>query len=279
MRVIIVGSGRLAYQCAKVSKDKGFDTNVVEYKIADVSVLEKMCSSGGIDYRCLNKKDLHDYLLDISEKSYVFSLMNTYLFPADVIDNSNLVIVNAHNSILPDHGGRNAEAWEIFDQDEEAAVTWHYVTTDVDGGNIIAQRRFEVEDNWTAIQLLQYQNRLEAEMFEAVLDKCEKGEAVGTKQDKITNKRFHYSYDIPNEGRLDLAWPIDKIYAFLRAMDYGPLKLLGEPFVEIDGKSYVWKKYSAIEEVDSEDCTENVDNDIVIIRNKKMIRLVEASEK
>lgn len=42
---------------------------------------------------------------------------------------------------------------------------------------------------------------------------------------------------------MDLSWNFNKIMAFLHAMDYGPLKMLGEPKVKYKSDTYTWDRY------------------------------------
>lgn len=275
---IIVGSGRLAFQCAVSVRKKGKDVVVLEYKIADVSVLEKMCRSKGIFYSCLNKTEMTEYLSHIKTPTVVFSVMNTYLFPAKVINNKFLEIINAHNSILPKHPGRNAEAWEIFDEDERTAITWHRVCTQIDGGEIILQEEFDIPENITAINLLAMQNRMQIETFDKVFDLVNMYNFSVQKQQLYGKYPIHYAKDVPNDGELNLSWSISKMWAFLRAMDYGPLYILGNPFVVWNGKRYVWNTYEKQEGDRSKDDIVYSSDTLVISKGNSTIKLIGLEE-
>jgi hypothetical protein len=41
--------------------------------------------------------------------------------------------------------------------------------------------------------------------------------------------------DVPNNGVLEICWPIEKISAFLRSLDYGKHKIFDEPRVSVSG--------------------------------------------
>ena len=72
------------------------------------------------------------------------------------------------------------------------------------------------------------------------LEQFDKGQAVKQPAQTIKPKK---ATEIPNNGYLDWEWPIEKISAFLRALDYGPLKVLGTPMCVWDNKYYEIKKY------------------------------------
>lgn len=275
---IVVGSGRLAFQCAEAIRKKEKDVIVLEYKIAEVSVLKKMCHSKGICYNCFNKKDMTDYLSHIDTPKVVFSVMNTYLFPDPVIHNRFLEIINAHNSILPQHPGRNAEAWEIFDEDEKTAVTWHKVCAQVDGGGILLQELFDIPGDITAINLLALQNQVQLKTFYKVFDMVEARNFTFQEQQSYGTYPIHYSRDIPNGGELDLDWPISRIWAFLRAMDYGPLQILGNPFLVFEDKKYVWDTYEKTEPDGSEEGIVYDHNTFTITKGNSAIKLIGIKE-
>ncbi|MCI8364032.1 MAG: hypothetical protein HFG34_03660 [Eubacterium sp.] len=274
---IVVGSGRLAFQCAEAIRKKGKDVIVLEYKIAEVSVLKKLCHSKGICYNCFNKGDMTDYLSHIDTPKVVFSVMNTYLFPDIVIHNRFLEIINAHNSILPQHPGRNAEAWEIFDEDEKTAVTWHKVCAQVDGGGILLQELFDIPEDITAIKLLALQNQIQLETFNRVFELMETRNFTFQEQQYGTYP-IHYARDIPNGGKLELEWPISKIWAFLRAMDYGPLQILGTPFIVFEDKKYVWDTYEKTEQAESGEGIVYEQDSFMITKENSAIKLIGIKE-
>ena len=57
--------------------------------------------------------------------------------------------INLHPSLLPRHKGANAVEESFFSDDKEAGVTIHWVTEELDGGEIIAQKSFLKSENET----------------------------------------------------------------------------------------------------------------------------------
>ncbi len=53
-----------------------------------------------------------------------------------------------------------------------------------------------------------------------------------------TVEKLYLSSDIPNDGYLDLQWPLKKAYAFLRAMDYKMYPVMPRPKVKYKGEHY-----------------------------------------
>lgn len=233
-RIIVVGSGKFTLECALRIKNIFKDVQVYEYTASSISVLKELCNVKGIAHKPLDKKHMDEELEKDSQESKILivSAFNTYLFKKSLVEKDSVVIINYHNAYLPYHPGRNAEAWCIYENDKTSGVTWHYVSEDVDAGNIIIKKQFEISDDITSIQLLQQQTQTGYELFDQFIDRliCE-GLVEGQIQKDFKKERMHYSYDVPNEGQLDLSWDIDKMYRFLRAMDYGKINLMGVPEV------------------------------------------------
>lgn len=75
------------------------------------------------------------------KSNIIFSINNVYIFTKDLIDKH--FIINYHNSLLPKHPGRFAEAWAIFEEEKKTGITWHIVVPKVDKCKIILQKDIE----------------------------------------------------------------------------------------------------------------------------------------
>lgn len=243
-KIIVVGSGKFAFLCAKFAKSIISKVCVYEYKISPISVLQNLCLKNGIEYKSLGKSQMNRELLDnMKNEILIISAFNTYLFPKEIVGGNKITIINYHNAYLPNHPGRNAEAWCIYEQDKTTGVTWHYVNENVDAGDIIIQKEIELVDNITSIKLLGEQINTGYNLFTEFFQDLIRDKFEGKKQIQYDKSKVHYSKDIPNNGILNLEWNINKMYAFLRAMDYGSLNLLGASKVRIKDKLFNIKNY------------------------------------
>ena len=84
-KIIVLGSGKLAHQCAMVGKRFLDNVEVLEYKVTDSTVLQKLCKKEKIPYVCCSAEQLYRHLLGESEKALVVSAGNTYLIPKAII--------------------------------------------------------------------------------------------------------------------------------------------------------------------------------------------------
>ncbi len=245
-KALVMGTGGLPFQCVS-SLARFFDKKditVMETRIARVSVLEALCAQNKIKFLSFRKPTAEETLRNITERTLVVSAVNIYLFQPWFIQKENITIINYHNSLLPKHRGRNAEAWAIFDGDEKAGITWHFVDDGVDTGRIIEQKAVYIEPDMTSILLLKRQNQLAAQRFDSFIAQIVNGGIWGTAQAHTADGSLHLLKDIPNGGRLDLSWDIHKICRFLRAMDYGAIRTLGYPTVTLRKEAYHISHYA-----------------------------------
>ncbi|EDZ63440.1 phosphoribosylglycinamide formyltransferase [Sulfurimonas gotlandica GD1] len=62
---------------------------------------------------------------------------------------SNVKAINLHPSLLPKFKGARAIERSFESHDTECGVSVHYVSSELDGGNVILQKSFKKEDNET----------------------------------------------------------------------------------------------------------------------------------
>ena len=86
-------------------------------------------------------------------------------------------IINVHPSLLPKYSGRmdsSVHEQVLKSKDIESGCTIHYVTEQVDAGQIIMQKRCQIEKNETVETLKSKVQQLEGEAFVQVINKLGK---------------------------------------------------------------------------------------------------------
>jgi len=251
--IIILGTGRLAFQFAKKVQD--FDIPVVVYDTNQTksSLLRQSLQNRGIVCKRVTIENISHDLRNIHDETLLISAINPYLIPKTVLENPNLLAINCHYALLPKHPGRNAEAWAIYEQDHKTGITWHLMTSDIDAGDIIAQKEFPIEEAHTSLGLLRVLNQLAFQTFSEFLPSLMKNDITCSPQNEQLKGKTHYSWEKPNGGYLDLDWSPNKISAFLRSMDYGIVELMGKPKLILDDKCYKWKNYKIKKYIQSTD--------------------------
>ncbi len=268
---IIAGGTGLLYQAADMLKKSGRAEKIELY----------FCNQNGFgkgetEFPChqvSEKAELMDMLKQETEKTLVLSVMNPWLFPEEVLENSSLLVVNLHHALLPAHRGRNAEAWAIYEGDEKAGITWHKVDAGIDTGAVYLQKEVEIDSRMTSLKLLSKLNEAALEGLEELLQGDFKEHKADDSKGTGTGKP-HLAKDIPNDGWLDLSWNPEQISRFLRAMDYGVINVFGKPRVRLPEGVHVWKAFKISEEEGPEETRyDETKRELCIRKDGKLITL------
>jgi len=100
-----------------------------------------------------NKKSVLDY---IRKENIDLIVVNTWdLLSNDIVDAPRYGSVNIHPSKLPQYRGALPTLWTLRNRDKESAITCLKIGKLIDGGDIIAQHSFTVQesDNWNSIEI------------------------------------------------------------------------------------------------------------------------------
>jgi methionyl-tRNA formyltransferase len=84
-------------------------------------------------------------------------------------------VLNRHASLLPKNRGRLSPFWVLFRQDRETGVTIHFVTEEIDRGDIICQEKFSVEKTDDFLTLTQKGYTIAADLMLLAIKKIESG--------------------------------------------------------------------------------------------------------
>ena len=246
-QVIVIGVGTVACKCAKLLREKNIEVLFIESLNENSLSSKNFCHKNNINYYRLYKSELTKHLTSLDKKTLIISVSNRYLFPLSVLSKKNIKIINYHGALLPKYPGRNAEAWAIYNGEENGGITWHYVVKEVDAGDIIMQKTSPITFKTTSLSLLRDYSKLAFLAFCQIIHSVLEDTAIVVQQKSNERQPVKYSWQIPNDGELNLDWNENTISAFLRAMDYGPLAVLGNPFFIYEGKKYEFSKYQIIE--------------------------------
>lgn len=244
---VVLGTGTLAFRCGQILKEREVNCIVWDAGERPSRILERQCKNAGIFYRYEDPEKTKQYLSQIRTPTLLVSAINPRILPKEVLENPYLFSVNCHQALLPAHPGRNAEMWAIYEGDETTGVTWHEISEEVDGGNILIQKELPLDDKSTSIGVFRKQCILAEEAFREIAGELLEGSITGKAQEGQRGK-LRYSWEAPEQGCLDRTWPMEKISAFLRAYDYGGLQVVTRPFFVQDGKKYVFSGYRLTED-------------------------------
>ncbi len=179
---IILGTGKLAALCAQDLKLRGLHVNVYDTNPKSSSFLTRLIQINQIPYNHLLKKELFEHLIQVNSPTLLISAVNPIIIPKIILEKQEYLAINLHQALLPAHPGRNAEAWAIFDQDQESGITWHLVTEEVDAGNILIQKSIQISETMTSLDLFKAQMQLAFDAYLAIIGDLLEGKAKTRRQ-------------------------------------------------------------------------------------------------
>jgi methionyl-tRNA formyltransferase len=267
-KVILIGYGSIANDCLRIVRENfngKIDFIRFEKEFLETKKIDR------INYHNLeSKKEVKKFFLNIEDECIVVSCNNNYIFSKQIIKKENLFLINFHSSLLPLHKGRNAQTWSIFEQDLVTGITWHKINEKVDSGDILIQKKIILTGEETALNLTRTQMKIGVVAFKEIFPKIIH-KTIELKESLLETDQpdlIHFSKDIPNNGFIDLAWSIDKIYAFLRSTDYGIVNTFPNAKINFLGLKAEVLKYK-ISEIDTEINQITSDVKSIIIRESK----------
>jgi amino acid adenylation domain-containing protein len=165
------------------------------------------------DFQSLNPYKTFDYL---------FSIVNRQIIKKEILEYPRYCTINYHDALLPKYAGAHATSWAILNNESVHGISWHIMDEVVNGGEILKQVTFPIDQDETALSLNLkcYTHALDS--FNDLIQKLEKGSLLGEKQNLRNRSYFSRSQKPSHLGFIswmDSAQDIERLY---RALFLGP---------------------------------------------------------
>lgn len=213
-----IGSGTLLVACIDIWRGQG---NTVHGVVTSCPVATAWCERNEIPFVSPDKDQAA--WLGRAQFDYLFSIVNHAITPADVLKLPMRRAINYHDSPLPKYPGFNATSWAILGDETQHAVTWHAMTADVDGGDILLQQPIDILEDDVAFSLGAKCIEAGRETFQTLVGMLAE-EAVGKTLDVLKQgpgQGFHLRSERPGLGIIDFGKTVREIRNLVRAMNLG----------------------------------------------------------
>ena len=237
MRCALVGADSLLIECGNLLREKGHEVVVVGAGSARVAA---WAAGNGIPTVDVTRPAAAwEAELAAHEIDWLFAVTHLALLPDSVIAIPAKGAVNFHDGPLPAYGGLNAPVWALLDGASEYGVTWHAITSGIDEGDILKERRFEVAPGETSLSLNTRNLEAAIETFDELVDELAAGTHTATPQDPTRPRSTFSRYDRPADlCILDWRQPADELDRLVRALTFGPYpNPIGVAKVQVDGRA------------------------------------------
>lgn len=176
-----------------------------------------------------------DNPLDSYKVDYIFGIHFPFIIKTPVLESPKIGFLNLHPAYLPYNKGWHTPSWAILDNNKYGA-TLHYMTEELDGGDIVAQKEVKVEPHYTANHLYQLVLEAEEELFKQVFPQLLTLKIPKEKQ--YSKGTSHNRKDLSKIQKINLdekEYPINIINK-IRALTTNSLEEAA--YFEVNGKKY-----------------------------------------
>ena len=234
----LIGEASLLIKCGDILLNNGFFIKGV------ISKEGKICE-------WVRKNDLSiidpndDYIKVLKEEpfDFLFSIVNYKVLKKDVLDLPEKMAINFHDAILPRYGGIHATSWALMNDEKFHGITWHIMEEGVDKGNILKQKKVDIDNNETAFSLNLKCYIAAVEAFEELVDELSSN-AYNAIPQNLEERTYYAKTKRPENGGV-ISWPnsAENVDRLVRAMDFGGQpNSLGCVKIFIKGHFYIISK-------------------------------------
>ena len=222
MRILMFGMTQIAVKGLKrlISLNK-YPVGMVVSPIynQDIENIKIICHEHSIPVYCFENINNKEFI-SVVKNELKPDLLLTYTFPQK-IGQELLAIpklgINMHPALLPSYRGSNPYFWTIANGETMTGVTFHYLTSEFDAGDIILQEEIPISPKDTCGLVIYRQEEIAANMLEKLLTLIETNTITSTPQP---------AGDFPkapkpniNETFIHWDWPTSKIINRIRALN------------------------------------------------------------
>ena len=156
MKIIFCGYGKAGKECLiqllghpKVCKENIF---VYTCKGPDNESFEDYLKKMQFSYKTAHINKDYKFLKTV-HPNFLISAYYRFIISDEILSLTQYKSMNLHPSLLPNYRGCFSSVWSILNGEEKTGITFHYITSEIDGGNIILQKEIKIIDSDTAFSL------------------------------------------------------------------------------------------------------------------------------
>jgi methionyl-tRNA formyltransferase len=232
LSALLIGNESLTAECGNLWLDRGHTLAAVitrEPRVADWAAgrgVRVVAPGAG----------LADRVAGLSV-DWVLSVANLSLVPLPVLARAAHGGVNFHDGPLPAYAGLNAPVWAILNGERSHAVTWHLMTGQIDAGDMLATRVFDIPPHETAFTLNARCFAAALDSFPQVITALEAGGQPRKPQDEGPGQLYRRADRPKAAARLDFTQAAEEVARQVRALDHGGYRNpLAVPKIEAAGR-------------------------------------------
>ena len=167
--------------------------------------VKNVCENYGvkqISFSKINSKQSIKFLRNISPELIV-SISAPQKFGEEILNLPKYGCLNVHGSLIPDFRGLQPSFWVLLKDEKYTGSTLHYMNEEIDGGKIIYQHKFKINENDTQFSIIKKNKALAALLIlKAISSIMNSGKIVSF--DNETDKGSYFSFPSKSDVSLFL---------------------------------------------------------------------------
>jgi methionyl-tRNA formyltransferase len=171
----------------------GLLRRLIQAKLSRSSIAH-VCARLRVGHGVVTDVNAPEFIAELKrqEIDFVISVSCPQIFKKALLEAPTRGCLNIHGALLPRYRGVMPSFWMLANGEREAGVTVYLMNEDIDAGEVVGQRSFEIKPNETLDEFLRRSKRVSAELLIDVL--CELREGTGTRQAMDMSDGSYYSW-------------------------------------------------------------------------------------
>ena len=226
MNFVIIGNGKMCIDCIGImlnNKNVKIPLVLFSKHLDRKHFFRNYLIRNEINFKAIGnlKSEVDTNLISKYKPDYILNISSFWIIKTEILSIPKIATINFHNGPLPKYGGVNIPYWAILNGERVHGVTWHIIDEGIDTGDILWQKKFEFDENFTAGFLMSRCIKEGIELFEnnfmSLLDQS----FVAIKQ---KGKRTYYSLKDkpPKSGIINFNESFNTINNLVRGLNYIP---------------------------------------------------------
>lgn len=175
-----------------------------------------VANTWGISHKTVNKTNLKDTLETLDFELMLSCGFNLILEPSVI--NMAKYAINVHPTLLPAYRGYRSAPYIIMNGEKKSGVTVHFISEEMDDGDIIAQQEFDLTPFDTNKSHYRKCQTIEPELVLRAIKSLANGSFNRSPQDNTKATVYNYMRT-PKDSEIDWNKSLRQLYDEIRACD------------------------------------------------------------
>jgi methionyl-tRNA formyltransferase len=182
--------------------------------------LEKYCSQNAITFERISNFNECDFVNKIKfiQPDLLVICHFQKIIKRELICASKFGSINLHPSLLPNYRGMAPQHWPLINGEKETGITVHFVDEGVDTGDIIIQKRINIENDWYVFDLQNHMRSIYSTIIKEAVDILMNGNNKYFIQKDLVGS--YYGRLKIEDCHIGLDFSCNQAYNLIRAVSY-----------------------------------------------------------